>query len=276
MANLDYGIVGNCTSAALISKTGAVEWMCLPVFDSASVFASLLDPEKGGSFEILTDGTYTSSQKYVPNTNILSTTFSNGNNRFELIDFMPRYRLKNGNDHLYAPPDFIRYIKLISGSPKFRIKYNPQLEYAEKKTVTTAKDEYIKSYTNRGAYDSLYLYTNLGKRKVIKGEEVTLNSDLFFLISYNQKLLKQTIERSYLKLQRTKVYWLNWAEETHVFSRYNNEVQRSALVLKLLTFDKTGAVLAAATTSLPETVGEIRNWDYRFCWLRDASMVIKL
>ena len=160
--------------------------------------------------------------------------------------------------------------------PKFRIKYNPQLEYAEKKTVTTAKDEYIKSYTNRGVYDSLYLYTNLDKRKIIKSEEVTLTSDLFFLISYNQKLLKQTIERSYLKLQRTKVYWLNWAEETHDFSRYNNEVRRSALVLKLLTFDKTGAVLAAATTSLPETVGEIRNWDYRFCWLRDASMVIKI
>ena len=276
MANLDYGIVGNCTSAALISKTGAVEWMCLPVFDSASVFASLLDPEKGGSFEILTDGTYTSTQKYVPNTNILSTIFSNGNDRFEIVDFMPRYRLKNGNDHLYAPPDFIRYIKLLNGMPKFRIKYNPQLEYAEKKTVTTAKDEYIKSYTNRGVYDSLYLYTNLDKRKIIKSEEVTLTSDLFFLISYNQKLLKQTIERSYLKLQRTKVYWLNWAEETHDFSRYNNEVRRSALVLKLLTFDKTGAVLAAATTSLPETVGEIRNWDYRFCWLRDASMVIKI
>ena len=203
MANLDYGIVGNCTSAALISKTGAVEWMCLPVFDSASVFASLLDPEKGGSFEILTDGTYTSTQKYVPNTNILSTIFSNGNDRFEIVDFMPRYRLKNGNDHLYAPPDFIRYIKLLNGMPKFRIKYNPQLEYAEKKTVTTAKDEYIKSYTNRGVYDSLYLYTNLDKRKIIKSEEVTLTSDLFFLISYNQKLLKQTIERSYLKLQRT-------------------------------------------------------------------------
>ncbi|NCB09480.1 MAG: glycoside hydrolase family 15 protein, partial [Bacteroidia bacterium] len=207
---------------------------------------------------------------------ILSTIFSNGNDRFEIIDFMPRYRLKNGNDHLYAPPDFIRYIKLLNGTPKFRIKYNPQLEYAEKKTVTTAKDEYIKSYTNRGVYDSLYLYTNLDKRKVIKGVEVTLISDLFFLISYNQKLLKQTIERSYLKLQRTKVYWLNWAEETHDFSRYNNEVRRSALVLKLLTFDKTGAVLAAVTTSLPETVGEIRNWDYRFCWLRDASMVIKI
>jgi GH15 family glucan-1,4-alpha-glucosidase len=275
-ANLDYGIVGNCTSAALISKTGEVEWMCLPVFDSASVFASLLDKEKGGSFGILTDDSYSVSQKYVPKTNILSTVVSNGFDSFEIIDFMPRYRLKNGKDQLYAPPDFIRYIKLKNGAPKFRVKYNPQLEYAEKKTVTRANNEYIKSHTFQGTYDSLYLYTNLDKKKVISGEEVTLVNDLFFLISYNQKILEQTIERSYLKLQRTNVYWLNWSEETHRFSRYNDEVQRSALVLKLLSFDRSGAVLAAATTSLPETPGEIRNWDYRFCWLRDASMVIKI
>src|SRR5690606_15610280 len=119
------------------------------------------------------------------------------------------------------------------------------------------------SFTRTGAYDSLYLYTDIDLNKVVNGEEVELNRDTFFLISYNQKLLKQTLERAYLKLQRTKVYWLNWSEDTHRFSEYNNEILRSALVLKLLSFDKTGAVLAAITTSLPETIGEIRNWDYR-------------
>ena len=276
MTNLDYGIIGNCTSAALVSKSGTVEWLCLPVFDSASVFASLLDKQRGGSFGIETTEDYSYSQRYLPKTNILATRYTNGTDSFEIIDFMPRYHYKNGGDHVYAPPDFVRYFKLKSGNPKFKIKYSPELEYAEKETVTKANKEYIKSYTQKGIYDSLYLYTNIDKQKVVNGEEISLTGDLFFLVSYNQKLMAQTVERAYLKLQRTKVYWLNWAEETHKFSSYNNEVLRSALVLKLLSYGKTGAVLAAATTSLPETIGEIRNWDYRFCWLRDASMVIKV
>ena len=276
MTNLDYGIIGNCTSAALVSKSGAVEWLCLPVFDSASVFASLLDKQRGGSFEIETTKDYKYSQRYQHKTNILVTRYTNGTDSFEIHDFMPRYHYTNGVDHVYSPPDFIRYFKLKSGNPKFKILYNPKLEYAEKETITKANKEYIKSYTQKGIYDSLYLYTNLEKKKVVNGEEITQTGDLFFLISYNQKLMPQTVERAYLKLQRTKVYWLNWAEETHKFSSYNDEVLRSALVLKLLNYDKTGAVLAAATTSLPESIGEIRNWDYRFCWLRDASMVIKV
>ncbi|MBN1987080.1 MAG: glycoside hydrolase family 15 protein [Prolixibacteraceae bacterium] len=276
MINLDYGIVGNGKSAALISKTGVTEWLCLPLFDSASVFASLLDKEKGGSFAVVVDESYSTSQKYLPKTNILVTRFSNGSDTFEIIDFMPRYHYQNGADHVYSPPDYIRYFKLKSGNPKFRIKYDPRLEYAEKPTKTKVHKEYIKSSTEKGPYDSLYLYSNLNKKTIASGDEVTMKGDFFFLISYNQKLLEQTLERAYLKLQRTKVYWLNWSEETHRFNHYNDEILRSALVLKLLSFDKTGAVLAAATTSLPETIGEIRNWDYRFCWLRDASMVIKV
>jgi GH15 family glucan-1,4-alpha-glucosidase len=276
MANLDYGIIGNGKSAALISKSGALEWLCLPVFDSASVFAKLLDREKGGSFEFVTDENYHYTQRYLSKTNILSTIYSNGTDSFEVLDFMPRYHYHNGREQIYTPPDVIRYIKLKSGKPKFRIQYDPRLEYGERKTITEVRKNYVKSFTRTGAYDSLYLYTNIEMDKVVNGQEVELKNDIFFLISYNQKLLKQTVDRAYLKLQRTKVYWLNWSEDTHRFSDYNNEILRSALVLKLLSYDKTGAVLAAATTSLPETIGEIRNWDYRFCWLRDASMVIKI
>ncbi|MDD4107955.1 MAG: glycoside hydrolase family 15 protein [Prolixibacteraceae bacterium] len=274
--NLDYGIIGNCISAALISKTGNIEWLCLPHFDSASVFAALLDRNIGGSFGIQVEEGYQHSQNYIPRTNILVTKYSNGTDSFEITDFMPRYHFHNHHDIIYSPPDIIRYISLKSGKPKFRIHYDPKLEYAERKTITEIRKEYIKSYTQSGAYDSLYLYSNLEKDKIIYGSEVELGEDLFFLISYNQKLLEQNIERCYLKLQRTKVYWLNWTEETHKFSSYNREILRSALILKLLSYDKSGAVLAAATTSLPETIGEIRNWDYRFCWLRDASMVIKI
>jgi GH15 family glucan-1,4-alpha-glucosidase len=276
MTNLDYGIIGNGISAALISKSGSLDWLCLPVFDSASVFAKILDDERGGSFEIITDDSYTSKQKYLPKTNILSTIFSNGADSFEVLDFMPRYHYHNGKDHIYSPPDVLRYIKWKSGNPRFRVKYDPRLEYAESETITEVRDDFIKSFTKSGTYDSLYLFTDVEKEKVVNGDEIELENDVFFLISYNQKLLKQSIDRAYLKLQRTKVYWLNWSEDTHKFSHYNDEILRSALVLKLLSYHKTGAVLAAATTSLPETIGEIRNWDYRFCWLRDASMVIKM
>ncbi len=276
MTNLDYGIIGNCSSAALISKTGAMEWLCLPIFDSASVFAKILDKKEGGSFEFLTGKDYKISQRYLPKTNILSTKFSNGTDTFEVIDFMPRYYFHNGRQSIYSPPDIIRYIKYKSGKPRFRVHYDPKLEYAEKNTATEERKDFIKSFTTTGSYDSLYLYTSFDKKKVIDGEEIELSKDEYFLISYNQKLMRQNVERSYLKLQRTKVYWLNWTEETHRFSSYNKEIVRSALVLKLLMYEKTGAVLAAATTSLPETLGEIRNWDYRFCWLRDASMVIKI
>lgn len=274
MTHLDYGIIGNCRTAALVSKTGAIEWLCFPMYDSASVFAKILDTEKGGSFEFITSDDYKCSQKYIPNTNILVTSFSNGADSFEVIDFMPRYYYRD-QKQAYSPPDVIRYVKLKSGKPRFKINYNPKLEYAEKKTVTEVHKDFIKSYTSSGTYDSLYLYSDIELEKVVSGEEIELKNDVFFLNSYNQKLLKQTLERSYLKLQRTKVYWLNWSEDTTRFNAYNKEVQRSALVLKLLSYSKTGAVLAAATTSLPETIGENRNWDYRFCWLRDASMVIK-
>jgi alpha,alpha-trehalase len=273
--NLNYGIIGNCRSAALISEKGSIDWCCLPAFDSSSVFASILDKGKGGSFEFLMDEDYEILQAYIRDTNILVTKFKKGNDCFEVIDFMPRY-YNDSKRGPYSPPDIIRYIKHKSGTPSFRVKYDPRLEYAEYPTYTLVHNKYIKSYTKKGTYDSIYLYTSLNKHSVVKGEEIILTDDAFFLISYNQKILRQDVEHSYLKLQRTKVYWLNWSERTYMFAQYNQEIRRSALALKLLSYDKSGAVLAAVTTSLPEAIGEIRNWDYRYCWLRDASMVIKV
>lgn len=274
MKNLNYGVIGNCKSAALVSEKGSVDWLCLPSFNSASIFAKLLDDEIGGSFEIIVGKEYKISQSYIRKTNILVTKYNNGNDYFEVIDFMPRYISEN-NKH-YNPPDLIRYIKHKTGNPSFKVKYNPKLEYAKYTTKTVEKKKYIKSYTSKGSYDSIYLYTDLNKKKILKSQEITLTGDAFFLLSYNQKILEQNIERTYLKLQRTKVYWLNWAERTKNFEKYNEEILRSILVLKLLSYDKTGAIIAALTTSLPETIGEIRNWDYRFCWLRDASMVVNV
>jgi GH15 family glucan-1,4-alpha-glucosidase len=274
MDNLDYGIIGNCKSAALISKYGSMDWCCLPEFDSTSVFAKILDKDIGGSFEILVDDDYEITQSYIYKTNILVTKFYRGNDRFEVVDFMPRYQSEENG--YYSPPDVIRFVKYISGKPVFRVKYDPKLEYAKYPTKTIINTKYIKSYTKKGNYNSVYLYSNFDFEAIVNQQEITLTEDAYFLLSYNQKILDQNVERAYLKLERTKVYWLNWSERTKRYKKYNDEILRSALVLKLLSYNKTGAVLAAVTTSLPETLGEIRNWDYRFCWIRDASMVIKI
>ncbi|SHI82118.1 Glucoamylase (glucan-1,4-alpha-glucosidase), GH15 family [Arenibacter nanhaiticus] len=274
MDNLDYGIIGNCRSAALISKNGSLEWCCLPEFDSSSVFAKILDEEKGGSFEILVDDSYTIDQKYKENTCILVTRFSDGENTFEVHDFMPRYYNEGGG--YYTPPEIVRCFKHISGNPKFRVVYNPKLVYALGETESYIKPDFIASLTHAKKFDTVFLYTSFDKEKVLKGEEIALKEAGYFLLSYNEKIIKPDTKKINLLLQRTKVYWLNWTDKVPTYKKFNDQIIRSALTLKLLSYDKSGAVLAAATTSLPETIGEVRNWDYRFCWIRDASMVIKV
>lgn len=274
MKDLNYGVIGNCKSAALISAEGAIEWMCLPQFDSSSVFAKILDKDRGGSFEIIPANPTEIKQFYIPRTNILVTRFVCIDGVFEVHDFMPRYQTEAGN--YYIPPDVIRYFVHISGTPEFVIKYHPRLEYARHPTHNTIEDQYIKSNTGKGTYDSLYLYASFNLEDILHQRPIKLTEDHFCLVSYNQKLLQQDVRRTKLKLERTKVYWLNWSERTTSFKKYEELIMRSALTLKMLSFDKSGTILAALTTSLPETIGEERNWDYRFCWIRDASMVVKI
>ncbi len=274
MDNLNYGIIGNCRSAALISYKGSLDWCCLPEFDSTSVFAKLLDENKGGSFEIVPQGDYTIHQEYYKNTAVLVTRFTEGTNIFEFHDFMPRHHKMNGK--YKAPPEIIRYVKYISGNPKFAVKYDPRLEYGIGETSHFVKKDFIASLTHEMKYDTLFLYTSFNKNKVLQGEVLTLKEDGYFLICYNEKIFKPTTEKMALELERTRVYWLDWVDKTPTYKKFNEQIIRSAITLKMLTYDKTGAVLAAATTSLPETIGEVRNWAYRFCWIRDASMAIKV
>ena len=274
MDNLDYGIIGNCRSAALVSKTGSVDWCCLPEFDSPSVFAKLLDEQIGGSFEIEVADTYTITQYYKEQTAILITRFSDQQNIFEIRDFMPRYVNPNGTYH--NPPEMVRYIRYVKGKPKFKVIYNPKLEYAIGETKSYVKQNFIASLTHAEKFDTAFLYTSFNKKAVLEGREIEFAEDGYFLLGYNEKILLPNTRKMYLELERTKVYWLNWSNTTPTYTKYNTEIHRSAITLKLLSYDKTGAVLAAATTSLPETIGEVRNWDYRFCWIRDASMVVKV
>jgi GH15 family glucan-1,4-alpha-glucosidase len=274
MENLNYGIIGNCKSAALVSEMGSIDWLCLPKFDAPSVFAKLLDVNKGGSLHVEAEGLLSIGQEYIERTNLLCTRFICEDGVFEVIDFMPRYKEADGS--FYSPPDVVRIFNRISGAPTLRVKYDPKLEYGASGTKITNEKEYIKAFTTEGPYDSLYLYSDFDYDDILNQEVITLTTSKYILVSYNQKLLNQNIRREKLKMERTKVYWLNWSENTTTFSKFNDEINRSALTLKLLSYEKTGAVLAALTTSIPETIGEVRNWDYRFCWIRDGSMVVKI
>ena len=201
------------------------------------------------------------------------TTFSQGENKFEVIDFMPRFVDDSG--HNYTPPDVIRIINPIAGKVCFNINYDPQLNFAQSKTVTNIVNGHFKSNTVKtDHYESIYLYASLNPEHLRADKCIELHQREFFLLSYNQKIKIPNDDEIYLQFEKTKIYWLNWSSRGKKFAQNNTIINRSALLLKMLSYEKTGAIIAAITTSLPEVIGQERNWDYRFCWLRDASMTI--
>ena len=271
---LNYGIIGNCKSSALINEDSSIDWCCLPQFDSSAIFCKIIDNHIGGSFKIEAAESYIITQQYINNTAIVRTNFKNPKNEFEVLDFMTRYKLDDQN--FYSPPEIQRLIKPIKGLPKIKVLYNPTLEYANGKTKTYEKEYFIVSVFDEASYETLFLYTNIEKKKILENKEFELSKSVYLNLSYNEKIDLPSLSKSEEEFKKTQEYWLNWCKKSPSFKSYNKEITRSSITLKLLTFEKTGAVLAAATTSIPETIGEVRNWDYRFCWIRDASMVIKI
>ena len=273
MEHLNYGAVGNCRTAALISDKGSIDWFCFPDFDSPSVFGKLLDEKKGGNMSFIVGNDYRISQRYLEHTNILSTLFEATEGAFEVIDFMPRYKLLDYD--YYLPPELYRLIRLKRGTPRFRVNYNPALNYARGEVGHKTGPEYVKTYAKANERDTIYLYSGNPYDVIFNQQEVLLQRDEFLLVSYNQKLIPIDMNRVNLEFQRTRLYWMNWTNRSKKYTAFNEQIERSMLVLKLMSYQRSGAVLAALTTSLPESIGEVRNWDYRFCWLRDASMSIE-
>lgn len=272
----NYGVIGNGKSAALVDTRGAIVWCCLPDFDSSSVFAALLDEKQGGHFSIAVSDSYRVTQRYEKQTNILVTRFDSGPDAFEVQDFMPRYRVSGLTRDYYAPPDVVRLFRWIRGRPELRVLYDPRLDYARGTTMSGLHASYIKSHTVGTNYESMYLYSNFDAKALLSGEPIVLKEDGYCLISYNEKLVPLTMEDVELQYQKTKAYWMNWASHTRRYPLYGDLIVRNALTLKMMHCQGTGAVVAAVTTSLPETLGEPRNWDYRFCWIRDASMTVSV
>ncbi|MCA9486849.1 glycoside hydrolase family 15 protein [Candidatus Woesearchaeota archaeon] len=270
--SLDYSIIGNCKTAALIDKDASVRWLCFPNFDSPSVFASLLDDELGGVFAIypLGIGFYYSKQQYLKDTNVVETVFYNEHHSFKIVDFFPRYKDKNGN--VVVKNILVRYIKVLYGKPAVRIVFKPKPDYARGKNNIETTDTTI-SVSNKSG-DTVHLTTNLSTKDLVQSKRQIIEGEYFCAVSYNESFEKLRLRdiRDYMK--KTTDYWKQYIKDITIPKQYQVSIKRSVLTLKLLTYEETGAVIAAATTSLPEAIGSQRNWDYRYCWLRDSSFTI--
>ncbi|MDD5439804.1 MAG: glycoside hydrolase family 15 protein [Candidatus Omnitrophica bacterium] len=273
-ASYDYAIIGNCTSAALVSSECSIDWLCMPFFDSASLFGKILDDKKGGYFKISSPNTRTIEQNYLVNSPILRTVFTTDDGVFEVRDYMPRF--VTGADEYYCPSEVHRDILLISGKPKICVELKPRPNYGLSDVAYQCEHGRIKIVSANGKYVSCYLYSNLDHKKIIGGEPIELTGSSFLLFSYHEKLGTVDIDKVYYEYEKTKTYWLDWVRRSVLPPKHKNLMIRSAVTLKLLTFQRTGAVIAAPTTSLPEIIGKDRNWDYRYCWIRDASMIVDL
>jgi GH15 family glucan-1,4-alpha-glucosidase len=267
---LDHGLVGNGRVLALVAPTGSVDWMCLPRFDSPSVFARILDEDHGGSFRILHgDHEIRGDMAYLPNTNVLRTVFAAGDARWEVLDFAPR--VPRGLD-VDVPLQFIRVVRPIRGTPRLRVVFDPRPEYAR---VTPQLLETTHGVAVLGGAAPLYLHTNVPVPYVLGGRAFLLDRTTWFVVGWGAPEGPMSVTGVLDVLDMTTRGWRRWASTCALPTFAPAEVLRSALCLKLCAYHDTGAIIAAATTSIPEAMGTERTWDYRYCWLRDAAFVVE-
>ena len=274
MNNYEYGIIGNCVSAALIAPDCSIDWLCLPFFDSPSIFAKILDETKGGFFKISATEIVSVKQSYLPHTPIIRTIFETKKGIFEVRDYMPRFL--TAREEYYCPSEIHRDILLISGNPEIIVELNLRPNYATGDVTFLREEDFVKIISRKGEYNSFYFYSNLDYDAIIKSRPIELKGTSYMVLSYHEKLDRINTDKIYIEYEKTKTYWLGWVYRTRLPEKYKDLLIRSAVTLKLLTYQRTGAVIAAPTTSLPEIIGKTRNWDYRYCWIRDASMIVDL
>lgn len=264
---MNWGIIGNCAYSALIGE-GRVVWLCWPRMDSSFVFGSLLDEEKGGAFEVEIVEPREIRQSYVENTNVLRTTFRGRGGAFELIDFAPRFQLY---DRFFKPTSLFRILRRLEGEPLVRVRCRPVYDYGRREVSHWVASNHIE-FTGLPA--PMRLTTNIPLTYIQDERPFVLAGDKHLALTWGQPLESPLEETAEGFLARTTDYWRRWVRRTRIPRDYQEAVIRSALVLKLHQFEDTGALIAATTTSLPESPGSGRCWDYRFCWLRDAYFTL--
>lgn len=266
----NLGLIGNCAYLALVDTDADIRWLCWPRFDSSFLFGGLLDRQKGGEFSIkpATEG-YSSRQYYLPNTSILVTEFYCQDGAYRVTDFAPRFLQYERH---YKPLMLARKVELIDGTPRIRVVCRPVGEYGAVSPEVLFGSSHIRYM---GLDRQVRLTTNVPLNYIAEEKAFVLNSNKYLALTWGIPLeaeLEGTVD---IFLQKTEHYWRNWIKSTAIGNFQQESVIRSALTLKLHQYEDTGAVIAATTTSLPEYPGSGRNWDYRYCWVRDTHYTLK-
>jgi GH15 family glucan-1,4-alpha-glucosidase len=277
----DYAIIGDCRSAALVSRDGSIDWLCLPRFDSPSVFAAILDHRQGGRFRVSARHASRTERRYLPSTNVLETTFTAPGGVLRLTDAMPVADEDAKTRELWPDHEILRIARCVEGEVAVDVAYEPRMDYARSPTCLRS-----------GPHKTVTCEHGTGVLSLRSGIALTIDPDghgargtatlragdtavigLTFADGMPSVLPADGAEACRIVADSAR-WWETWAAQCGYHDKYRDAVLRSALTLKLLTYAPSGAMVAAPTTSLPEKPGGIRNWDYRYCWLRDASLTL--
>lgn len=263
------GIIGNCAYIAHVEKNTNISWLCWPSFQDSFVFGGLLDKGLGGEFSILPSTPIKeSNQYYLENTNILCTVIDSEEGSYRVTDFAPRFEQY---ERYFKPLMLIRKIEPVRGNPKIRVTCEPVLDYGQRTLEKFRGSNHIQFERSDV---KMRLATNMPISHFFDDLPYVLSHPVYLVLTYGSPFeapLQRTAEDF---LSRTKSYWQKWVKNASIPPFYQREVIRSALALKLHQYEDTGAIIAASTTSLPEFPGSGRNWDYRYCWLRDSYYVL--
>jgi GH15 family glucan-1,4-alpha-glucosidase len=277
----DYGIIGNLHSIALVGLDGSIDWCCLPYLDSPSVFGALLDERKGGHFSIRPTGEWDSVASYLATTNILVTSFRTRTGVMALTDFMPIISGEFETEQSKRP-EIYRMVQITEGEMEVRAEFFPRFDYAR---AETNLQDYEFGLLAEGGAHSLALCCSVPDFRILEDKAVaswqlSKGDFIWFHLHFDQgECRRLEPDAGGRALKDTEAFWHKWLKTRTAgygldLGPFKEMVERSALVLKLLQFRPTGAIAAAATTSLPEAIGGMRNWDYRFSWVRDSSLTL--
>lgn len=278
----DYAIIGNSRSAALIGSNGSMDWLCLPRFDSASIFAAILDPVRGGRFQICPRQVRRVRRRYVGETVVLETRFETDTGEALLTDFVPVAAEPEKRHNLWPEYEIIRHIECTRGEVEIELLCDPRFDYARQ--IPRPREHGRCGWVFEAGRQSLIIRSEIahGVRQNEPGlfgrERLRQGEVRFSALAYNREapsVLPPLGKTAAARLAATLEWWERWSKRCRYKGPFREQVIRSALTLKLMVFAPSGAVVAAPTTSLPEWIGAGRNWDYRYCWLRDASMTIR-
>ena len=272
-SNLNLGVVGNCSYGALVDQKGRIVWCCFPRFDGDPIFHSLLgspdnNPEDG-TFAISLEGLKESNQHYKKNTAILKTQLHSDEGSVEITDFAPRFIWR---DRLFHPLTLVRRIVPLSGRPRIKVQIRPRYDYGKHPMQITHGSNHIRYITP----ETTYRLTTDAPIDYVRNETLFNLEDPINIVFGPDETLSEGVNNiARLFEERTDNYWRSWARRLELPFEWQDTVIRAAITLKMCTYEQTGAIIAALTTSIPEAAGSARNWDYRFCWVRDAYFVVR-